>query len=276
MKVKLSLLILLLIPLQGITGQSKYNVEKTKFSSNKQNEFCPVFYGDRIVFCFDIEDDLFINYQTKAKNGLFNLFSVSQDEAYWGEKPEIFSSNILTPLNDGPISFSADGRLLVYSRNIDVKTKLRDVSDSSNTLGLYFAELVNGEWTNLTPFKYNSNEYSITTPCFSSDGQYLYFCSNMPGGFGGTDIFRSELFEGNWSEPENLGEVINTGGNEGYPFIAYNGDLYFASDGHGGLGGKDILVTRWKKDGWLAPTNMQAPINSIKQLRRGPEFRTQA
>ena len=243
MKLKMSLFLLILITFQRIAGQGHYYIEKTVFSNNKYDEFCPVIYKDMIVFCADIEDDLFITYENKEKKGLFNIFSVPENEAPGGKKPLIFSRNITTPFNDGPVSFSADGSFLVYSRNVNAEVKMKSVSDMNNTLGLFFAEFMNNEWTNTTGFKYNSLNYSITAPCLSPDGQYLYFSSNMPGGFGGTDIYRSEFFEGNWSEPENLGEVINTTGNEGYPFIADNGDLFFASDGHIGSGKRDIFVT---------------------------------
>ncbi len=261
-KLKISLFLLIIISLQRIAGQLPYNVEKTIFSSKNYDEFCPVIYRDRIVYCSNIEERLFITYENKEKKSLFNLFSISKYESHWAKKPVVFNRNIITPVNDGPASFSADGSRMVYSRNVDSEVKVKNESDMSNTLGLFFAELTNDEWTNITGFKYNSPEYSISTPCFSPDGRYLYFSSNIPGGFGGTDIFRCELFEGNWSEPENLGDVINTGGSEGYPFVALNGDLYFASDGHGGLGKKDILVTRWKEKGWMTPANLQAPINS--------------
>ena len=263
MKLKMSLFLLILITFQRIAGQGHYYIEKTVFSSNKYDEFCPVIYKDMIVFCADIEDDLFITYENKEKKGLFNIFSVPENEAPGGKKPLIFSRNITTPFNDGPVSFSADGSFLVYSRNVNAEVKMKGVSDMNNTLGLFFAEFMNNEWTNTTGFRYNSPNYSITAPCFSPDGQYLYFSSNMPGGFGGTDIYRSEFYEGNWSEPENLGEVINTTGNEGYPFIADNGDLFFASDGHSGLGNKDIFVTRWKEKEWITPVNLQEPINSV-------------
>ena len=262
MKLNISLVLLILLSLQRIAGQSHFSVEKTKFSTNTYDEFCPVFYGDRIVYCSNIEDGLFITYENKNKKGLFNIFSISKNEARPGKKPVIFSRNIVTPYNDGPVSFSSDGRLLVYSRNIDDEVKVRNVSDMGNTLGLFFAELINDEWTNIKGFKYNSHKYSITTPCFSPDGRYLYFSSDMPGGFGGTDIFRSEFSEGNWLEPENLGKIINTKGNEGYPFITLSGDLFFASDGHSGLGNKDIFVTRWSDERWITPTDLQAPINS--------------
>src|SRR5665647_1518794 len=97
---------------------------------------------------------------------------------------------------------------MVYSRNVDAEAKRRNFTNKNNTLGLFFAEFINSEWTNISGFKYNSITYSISTPFLSPDGRYLYFSSDMTGGFGGMDIFRSELIEQNWSEPENLGAVI--------------------------------------------------------------------
>src|SRR5665647_2200771 len=152
---------------------------------------------------------------------------------------------------------------MVYSRNVDGEAKRRNFTNKNNTLGLFFAEFINSEWTNISGFKYNSITYSISTPFLSPDGRYLYFSSDMTGGFGGMDIFRSELIEQNWSEPENLGAVINTKGNEAYPFIAQNGDLFFASDGHGGLGKKDIFQAKSVEDGWMIPYHLEAPILSL-------------
>jgi outer membrane protein OmpA-like peptidoglycan-associated protein len=129
-------------------------------------------------------------------------------------------------------------------------------------LGLFFAELHDGEWDSLVGFEYNNIKYSITTPCFSPDGHYLYFASDMPEGYGGTDIYRSTIANGEWSEPVNLGEIINTKGNEIYPFIASNGDLFFASDGHGGLGKKDIYLSRFSDSEWIRPVHLDTPINS--------------
>jgi len=262
MKIRLYLLLLFIFPFQWITGQLHYNVDKTIFSSNDYDEFSPVYFRDRIVYCSNFTDELFFTYQTKDKKGLFNIFSISVNDTLWNKKPVIFSRNVETPFNDGPASFSADGNVMVYSRNVDAEAKRRNFTNKNNTLGLFFAEFKNGEWTNITGFKYNSITYSISTPFLSPDGRYLYFSSDMAGGFGAMDIYRSELVEQNWSEPENLGAVINTKGNEAYPFIAQNGDLFFASDGHGGLGKKDIFQAKPDEDGWMIPHHLEAPINS--------------
>jgi hypothetical protein len=80
-----------------------------------------------------------------------------------------------------------------------------------------------GKWTPTYDFPYNSTSYSITTPCFCPEGTTLIFASNMPGGYGGTDLYRSVLLEGKWSKPKNLGRGINSKGNEVYPFVSESG-----------------------------------------------------
>ena len=261
-KTFLLLCILIIFSPLKLVCQSHYRVTLTGFSSNKYDEFCPVIYNDQIVFTSNQEDELMVTYKNTKNTGLFNIFKVNVDPEYWSSPPEVFNRNLVTPYNDGPASFSPDGDLIVYSRNIDTKAKVKNVFDLDNTLGLFFAELHDGEWDSLVGFEYNNIEYSITTPCFSPDGHDLYFASDMPGGYGGTDIYRSTFANGEWSEPVNLGEIINTKGNEVYPFIASNGDLFFASDGHGGLGKKDIYLSRFSDSEWIMPVHLDTPINS--------------
>ena len=203
-----------------------------------------------------------ISYQNKKNKGLFNIFKVNINQEADQQKPEIFSQNLVTPFNDGPVSFSPDGKQMVYSRNMEVNAKAKNIYELSNNLGLYFAELKDAEWIPIGDFPFNNLDYSITTPCFSPDGQSLYFGSDMEGGFGGADLYRSEKIDGQWSEPVNLGEKINSAGNEVYPFVTANGDLFFASDGHGGLGKKDIFLTRMSGSDWILPVNLGSPINS--------------
>ena len=253
----------LLIP-AIMLSQAHYEVTPTAFSSSKYDEFCPVVYGDQIVFCSNQEHELLITYQNMKNKGLFNIFKVNIDPEAEKQDPEVFSQNLVTPFNDGPVAFSPDGNLVVYSRNLDINAKKKNIFDLSNNLGLYFAELIDGEWTPISEFPFNNPDYSITTPCFSADGNYLYFGSDMPGGYGGTDIYRSALTDGEWSEPVNLGETINTAGNEVYPFVAMNGDLFFASDGHGGLGMKDIFLSRFSGLDWITPVHLESPINSTE------------
>jgi outer membrane protein OmpA-like peptidoglycan-associated protein len=245
-----------------LKSQDHYQVSLTGFSSNKYDEFCPVLYRDQIIFTSNMEDELMVAHKNNKNKSLFTIFRVDADPENWSESPVVFDRNLVTPYNDGPASFSPDGKRIVYSRNIDTKAKAKNVFDLDNTLGLFFAEMIEGEWGNVTGFKYNSIEYSITTPCFSPDGQYVYFASDIPGGYGGTDLYRSVFENGEWSEMENLGETINTKGNEVSPFIARNGDLFFASDGHDGLGKKDLFLSRFSDSEWITPVHLSVPINS--------------
>jgi outer membrane protein OmpA-like peptidoglycan-associated protein len=263
MKKGLILIHILIILVPGkMISQSRYEVAPIAFSSSNYDEFCPVFYRDQIVFCSNQEHELLITYKTAKKKSLFKIFKVNIDTEAGQPKPEIFSKNLVTPFNDGPVTFSPDGQQMVFSRNMDVRSKTKNILHLSNNLGLYFAELKDGEWKLSGDFPFNNPDYSITTPCFSPDGRYLYFGSDMPGGFGGTDLYRTEKKDGIWSEPVNLGEKVNSAGNEVYPFIAANGDLYFASDGHGGLGKKDLFLTRMSGSDWITPFHLETPINS--------------
>ena len=254
-------LALFIYPLKDYS-QSRFDVEKTSFSTQRYDEFCPVRFDGQIIFCSNQRYKSLIAYQSQRKTSLYNIYRVILSEDMAQNKPEIFSRNLVTPFNDGPVAFEPGGKRLVYSRNIDTHTRVRNIVDQNNNLGLYFAENKSGEWILTTEFAYNDPYYSITTPCYSPDGKYLYFGSNMPGGYGGTDIYRSAYTNGEWGEPENLGNVINTPGNEVYPFVSEDGLLFFASDGHGGLGEKDIFVTQETSTGWSEPAHLEPPINS--------------
>lgn len=108
----------------------------------------------------------------------------------------------------------------------------------------------------------NNEWYNISTPYLSPDGLKLYFASDKPDGFGGSDLYYCEWKGDYWNDPVNLGPEINTSGNEAYPFINPAGELLFASDGHPGLGGKDIFFSRLRNNQWLPPVRLDPPINS--------------
>jgi len=172
-------------------------------------------------------------------------------------------SSINSRFHDGPASYDANTKTLFITRNNVVNGK--PVRDNTGTVNLkiFQAKRENASWQDLLELPFNSDEYSNAHPCISYDGSTLYFISNRPGGFGGTDIYKSyRTPEGAWTKPENLGKEINTEGNEMFPYIHTDGVLYFASEGHAGLGGLDIFISRPLKDGWDMPENLGAPINT--------------
>ena len=120
-----------------------------------------------------------------------------------------------------------------------------------------------GRWTNIVPFKYNNAIiFQYHSYLLVRTESILYFASDRPGGFGGSDLYRCEYKDSSWSEPENLGNTINTSGNEVYPFINTEGTMFFASDGHAGMGKKDLFFSTWTLKGWSAPVHIDPPINS--------------
>lgn len=180
-------------------------------------------------------------------------------------KAEIFSRTLNTKYHEGPMTFTRDQTTIVFTRNNASKGKSGKSSDGVRKLKLYIANEKNGKWMSAKEVPFNSNEYSVGHPAFSPDDSKLYFVSDMPGGYGGTDIYVVEYNNGQWGTPVNLGKDINTEGNEMFPYVDGNGNIYFASDGHEGLGGLDIFFAELK-DGvaYKGVENLGAPINSEK------------
>ncbi len=154
-----------------------------------------------------------------------------------------------------------------FNRSLTVMAFAKYVQKKHNTvLQIFFAQKNDdGNWGSETPFELNSADYSVCHPYLLGDGKTMYFSSDMPGGFGGADIYKIEKNKrGNWQEPVNLGPVINTEGNEMFPFFHESEDLlFFASDGHLGLGGLDNYVAPIRNSKILDAINVGVPLNSI-------------
>ena len=239
----------------------RFVVKPTSFSSRISDEFSPAYYKNGIVFCSNQRDNSLISYSNE-KSRLYKLFFVARKDSTGWRSPEIFSKEITSGLNDGPATFDATGNIMYYSRNNPIENSFRNVSDTSNKMGIYSAELINGKWTNIKPFTYNNLLYSFGTPSLSPDGKRIYFSSDMPGGFGGMDLYYCDLENDAWGKPVNLGPVINTPKSESFPFAGNYSELYFASDGHKGLGGKDLYYTQQINGEWINPVHLDSAINS--------------
>ena len=163
--------------------------------------------------------------------------------------------------HEGPAAFDALTKTLAFTRNSFYKGKAKRSSDHIIKLSIYFSKLEAGKWADVKPFVHNSTEYSTGHPTFSKDGKTIYFVSDMPGGYGGSDVYMSRLDNNIWSAPENLGVTVNTEGNELFPFIYADSLLYFASNGWGGMGGVDIFRTQVKGSTAGKSENMGAPLN---------------
>lgn len=171
-------------------------------------------------------------------------------------------NSVNSKYHDGPAYYHFKDRTLYITRNnIRNGKPVRDKNGSVN-LKIYSSKYDGTIWTNAQELKFNSDEYSNGHPCLSKDGNTMYFVSNRPDGYGGTDIYMCTKLGGTWSEPSNLGATVNTEGDEMFPFLSDDGRLFYASNGHAGLGGLDVFVSV-KKDGvWSRPKNMGFPVNS--------------
>jgi outer membrane protein OmpA-like peptidoglycan-associated protein len=168
---------------------------------------------------------------------------------------ENFDKQLKSKTHVGPASFSNQGTFMAFTRN-----NIKDKSDDKIVeLQIFFSSFSNASWSEPIGFSYNDQSYSAGQPYLIEDGSTMYFVSNMSGGFGGTDIYKTvKDSKGNWSKPENLGETINTEGNEMFPFFEEEfGVLYFSSDGHFGMGGLDVFYVLNDK-----VHNLGAPVNS--------------
>ncbi|MBT8265743.1 MAG: OmpA family protein [Bacteroidia bacterium] len=191
-------------------------------------------------------------------------YTVSSDGSYVGER--LLGNRINTKYHEGIVSFSPDGKTMYFSResyfdNLYEKDTL--TKNKISVLNLYRSTLLSDGWSEVDPLPFNSNNYSVKNPSVSSDGKTLYFASNMPGGFGDFDIYKAAINDdGTLGEPMNLGQKVNTEGQEMFPYISSDNSLYFSSNGHLGLGGLDVFQTK-EIDGKMAPIrNAGVPLNS--------------
>lgn len=170
-----------------------------------------------------------------------------------------------TKFHEGSACFTPNGKHMYFTRNNYHNNKAIKDNDGTNNLKIFKAEWIDGEWRNSKPLFFSSDSYSVGHPSISADGKKLFFTSDMPGGYGGTDIYVSEMHErGGVKKPINLGEKINTEGNEMFPFYhALDDKLYFSSEGHLGLGQLDVFSADNVDGDYKNVTNLGEPINSV-------------
>ncbi len=168
--------------------------------------------------------------------------------------------------HDGPVAITNDGKTMYFSRNAANKFGKETDSKGISHMGLYKASYQDSIWTNVEKLSISNNDYSVQHPALSRDNKRLYFSSDMPGGEGGSDIYFVDInVDGTLGEPVNLGNVVNTKDTEGTPFVNNEGILFFASDGHFGLGLLDVFGTVTDEEGKITDVvNLGVPVNSEK------------
>lgn len=173
-----------------------------------------------------------------------------------------FSTSINTKMHEANAVFTKDGKKMYFTRNNFNNGKKGKDQKKVSHLQIFSAEFEDGEWKNIKPLPFNSDDYSTEHPALSPDEQTLYFASDMPGSLGSFDIFSVDINEGKFGTPVNLGANINTIHKEQFPFVSKDGKLYFSSDGHIGFGSLDVFVSTSSNGQFSKPINVGFPVNS--------------
>jgi outer membrane protein OmpA-like peptidoglycan-associated protein len=223
-------------------------------------DFGTSYYKNKVVFASTRTHFKFlVRKYNWTKEPFWNMFIANADSNEL-KNPEIFNKRMNGNLHDGPACFSNDGNFMAFTRNnYHVKSKSRVVE-----LQIWFSSFKDGKWSIPIPFVYNNTAYSVGHPCLTADGNTMYFTSDMPGGYGGTDIYKTSRDEkGNWEIPVNLGDKINTEGDEMFPFLEdKSGTFIFSSNGRFGLGGLDIFISNLNGTEFSQPYNVGFPLNT--------------
>lgn len=240
---------------------SRYVVKQAKLFNSRRADFCPMYLGadcDQIYYTSTTEKAT--GDKKSEITGMKNadvFFSKKNEKGEW-ERPEPVEGELNTEFDEGIVAFSPDAQTMYL-------TKARRELNAPTSVEIYTSTRSDAKWS--APVKFEITADTLSTfghPAVSPDGEYLYFVSDMPGGYGGKDIWRISLKERQGSLV-NLGPDINTEGNDDFPYVRSDGSLYFSSDGHPGMGGLDIFRAtavgdpadlRWKVE------NMGFPINS--------------
>ncbi|TXI66187.1 MAG: cell envelope biogenesis protein OmpA [Flavobacterium sp.] len=249
--------------LPELQGQSKlYDIAKSDVSSDK-TDFGAVLTNDNNVYFASARN-------TSKRNSNFNEEPyLDIYRATYNENGTISDAvavdNLNTRWHDGPASISSDGNTMYYgSESFNEKEFTKDKVKNAKfgKIYLYKATKEGDNWSNSKPLPFNNKEYDVRNPSISKDGKTLYFSSNMPGGFGGEDIWKVAVNGDEYGTPENLGAKVNTEANESFPFITDDNILFFSSNGKQGFGGLDVFKIDLNKGS--EAMNVGEPVNTSK------------
>ena len=239
--------------------KSRYVVKNAKLFNSRRSDFAPMYLDkelNTIYFTSSTEKATGTNKSEITGMKKSDIFFSKKDENGKWTRPEPAEGSLNTENDEGVVSFSPDGQTMYF-------TLARRAPDADTSVEIYTSRRSDATWSEPQKFEITADTLSAYGhPAVSPDGTYLYFASDMPGGFGGKDIWRINLKERSGSL-ENLGPQINTGGDEMFPYLRTDSLLYFSSDGHPGFGGLDLFKARLNSTGdrWSIE-NMGLPINS--------------
>lgn len=237
---------------------TRYVVREAKLFNSRRADFAPMFLpGGNDVLYFTTTNEKVTGNKRSEITGMkkSDVWMARKNERGEWQRPEPVEGELNTELDEGIVSFSPDGSTMYLS-------KARREPNTNTGVEIYTSQRSDAKWS--APVKFEITADTLSSyghPAVSPDGQWLYFSSDMPGGFGGKDIWRVNLKERAGSL-ENLGEFINTPGDDVFPYMRTDSVMYFASDGHPGMGGLDIFRAQLTPSGGWNVVNMGVPVNS--------------
>ena len=245
------------------SDSGQYTFEDSGVNS-EFSDYGTAFYKNKIVFASsrskaDIKD----KKASRIEEKYTDLYFAQEDLDGNYSKITPFPSDINTKYHESTPVFTKDGKTMYFTRNNFADGKRKSDSGNATLLKIYKATYDDGKWGTIVSLPFNSDDYQVAHPALSTDEKTLYFTSDMPGTLGKSDLFKSTIHDdGTFGTPLNLGTKINTEGRETFPFISSNNELFFASDGHPGLGGLDVFVTKIESETFSKVNNLGKPVNS--------------
>ncbi len=240
-----------------------FTINTLKFNEPSESNFSPAFYRSGIVYVSNRNPDSKLIKQKPIVDDFDLFYAKKTENGNWLE-PEVIRGSINTIFNEGPCTFNKSFSKIYITRNNNEGKKIVTNEKDENVLKIYFGSTQDGEWRVDGEMMFNSNEYSVGHPTLSADGSTMIFASDMPWGYGGTDLYITKNISGTWTKPVNLGKEINTSANDMFPFLLNDSVLYFSSEGNIGLGGLDIFRSELKDGNWTMAENLGYPINTSK------------
>jgi outer membrane protein OmpA-like peptidoglycan-associated protein/tetratricopeptide (TPR) repeat protein len=253
--------------LEAIKANSgRYQVEDAGVNS-KYSDYGTALYSNKIVFASARDTGSLGHRKHKWTNQYFtNLYTADLGDNMTPTAAQKFDKNINSKFHESTPAFTKDGKTMYFTRNNYIDGKKGKDGNNITLIKIYKATLENDKWSNITELPFDSDNYSTAHPALSPDEKTLYFASDMPGTIGQSDLFKVKINDdGSFGTPENLGNAINTEGRETFPFVNDESEIYFASDGHPGMGGLDVFMSKINEDGAFSEVqNVGADVNSPK------------
>lgn len=241
--------------------EQRYRIRSMGFNS-PASDFAPTYWKDSMIFSSNRDTGMIIKRKHLWNDQPFlDLYGVSLapvDDINRVRPLEFFNKNA----HESSAAFTPDGKTIYFTRNNTREGILARDDAGVSRLKIYRSSYKGGQWTAPEELHINGDDFSTAHPALSADGTLLYFASDRPGGYGQSDLYRVRIHpDGKLGDPVNLGEEINTEGRETFPFCSAKGILYFASDGHPGLGGLDIFAAELVMGGEDHLINLGQPVN---------------